>query len=94
MVAFAIRAMRDKPATARRVGLWSAGAGWPSATSPVVMRQALQEASAYRRELLALDVEDVMLACQIYALWSRSVAKNLSMADILIARCLSLLPAQ
>lgn len=71
-----------------------AGAGWPSATSPAVMRQALQEASAYRRELLALDVEDAMLACQIYALWSRSVAKNLSMADILIARCLSLLPAQ
>src|SRR5690606_29508853 len=45
-----------------------AGAGWPSATSPAVMRQALQEASAYRRELLALDVEDAMLACQIYAL--------------------------
>ncbi|WP_461601019.1 hypothetical protein, partial [Alcaligenes nematophilus] len=71
-----------------------AGAGWPSATSPAVMRQALQEASAYRRELLALDVEDAMLACQMYALWSRSVVKNLSMADILITRCLSLLPAE
>ncbi|AWG34429.1 hypothetical protein [Alcaligenes aquatilis] len=63
-----------------------------SATSPAVMRQAWQEASAYRRELLALDIEDAMLACQIYALWSRSVVRNLSMADILIMRCLSLLP--
>lgn len=71
-----------------------AGAGWPSATSPAVMRQALQEASAYRCELLAVDLEDAMLACQIYALWFRSVAKNLSMADILITRCLSLLPAE
>ncbi len=69
------------------------GAGWPSASSPAVMRQALQEGSAYRPDLLAVDLEDAMLACQIYALWSRSASKNLALADILISRCLSLLPA-
>lgn len=69
------------------------GAGWPSGTSSALLRQALEEASQYRHDIAGVEIEDVMLACQIYALWSRSSIKDFSLTDILVSRCLSLLPA-